>query len=160
MRTGGSGADPSTDGAPMPIGTVVFRPRTNTKDVRVQVMTLPDDYLVRRWQDQWAVVGPTGLFVVGRDDGDTPACARRTSSAAHLLRTRLADLVPWTPFVDAVVVSDQERSDLSCRVIEVDHLEEALTGGGAELDDPALHLLRHHLPGVVQDLGREASYPA
>ena len=69
-------------------------------------MTLPDDFLVRRLRDQWAVVGPTGVFLVGRSDGDTASAALRTAASAHLLRTRLADVVPWTPFVNAVVVAD------------------------------------------------------
>lgn len=130
----------------------VFRPRPNTPDVHVHVMTLPDDYLVRRVHDQWAVVGPTGLFLVGRSDGDPAAAARRTAAAAHLLRTRLADVVPWMPFVNALVVADEECSDLSCSVIRVDRLESMLTDGHRELDDGALQQLRHHLPGVVQGI--------
>lgn len=130
----------------------VFKPRPSTPDVRVQVMTLPDDYLVRRMHDHWAVVGPTGLFLVGRCEGDPAVCARRTASAAHRLRTSLADVVPWIPFVDAVVVADEERSDLSCTVIEIDQLEAVLTGGARVLDDAGLQLLRHHLPGVVQTI--------
>jgi hypothetical protein len=130
----------------------VFKPRPTTPDVRVQVMTLPDDYLVRRFRDHWAVVGPTGLFLVGRCEGDTTACALRTAAAAHLLRTRLADVVPWVPFVNAVVVADEERADLACTVIDIDQLEGVLTDGHEVLDPSGLHALRHHLPGVVQGL--------
>jgi hypothetical protein len=138
----------------------VFKPRPNTPDVRVQVMTLPDDYLVRRLHDQWAVVGPTGLFLVGRSEGDPASAARKTAAAAHLLRTRLADVVPWMPFVNAVVVADEERNDLSCSVIEVDQLEPVLIDGNRELDDGALQLLRHHLPGVVQSMELDqAAFP-
>jgi len=130
----------------------VFKPRPSTPDVRVQVMTLPDDYLVRRLHDHWAVVGPTGLFLVGRCEGDPAQYALRTAAAAHLLRTRLADVVPWVPFIDAVVVADEERTDLSCSVIEVDQLLRVLTDGNVVLDPGALQLLRHHLPGVVQGI--------
>jgi hypothetical protein len=115
-------------------------------------MTLPDDFLVRRLRDQWAVVGPTGVFLVGRSDGDTASAALRTAASAHLLRTRLADVVPWTPFVNAVVVADAEQADRSCPVIEVAHLKSFLTDGHRELDDNALGILRHHLPGVVQGM--------
>jgi hypothetical protein len=115
-------------------------------------MTLPDDFLVRRLRDHWAVVGPTGLFLVGRSEGDPASSALKTAAAAHLLRTRLADVVPWTPFVNAVVVADEELSDLSCAVIEVGDLKSLLTGGNRELDDNALGILRHHLPGVVQGM--------
>ena len=122
--------------------------------------TLPDDYLVRRLNDQWAIVGPTGLFLIGRSEGDPAASALRAAAAAHLLRTRLADVVPWTPFVNAVVVADEEQADLSCPVIQVDRLEDVLTGGNRELDDGALQLLRHHLPGVVQAIEHDrAAYP-
>ena len=116
--------------------------------------TLPDDWLVRRLHDQWAVVGPTGLFLIGRAEGDPAGCTHRTAADAHELRTRLSDRVPWTPFVNAVVVADVEtdRSDLACPVIEVTRLESVLTDGRRELDDGALHLLRHHLPGVVQEM--------
>jgi hypothetical protein len=136
---------------------IVFRPRQNTPDVRVQVMTLPDDYLVRRLHEYWAVVGPTGVWVVGRADGDVATAALRTAAEAHLLRTRLADVVPWSPFVNAVVVADRERNDLSCTVVEIDRLEAVITDGHHELDGAALGQLRHHLPGVVQRMEHDRS---
>lgn len=117
-------------------------------------MTLPDDYLVRRLWDHWAVVGPTGLFLVGRgpDEGGSPD---RTAEWAMLLRTRLADVVPWVPYVDAVVIGDPSSVHQACTFVELDLLESVLTNGPRVLDGVALHQLRHHLPGVVQTLELE-----
>lgn len=119
-------------------------------------MTLPDDFLVRRCADQWVVVGPTGLFVVGRANGDPAVSARETVAMARLVRTRLADLVPWVPFVNATVVGDRDRHDLSCPVVDLDGLGPLLRDGGDQLDEIALHGLRHHVPGVVQAIELDA----
>lgn len=113
-------------------------------------MTLPDDYLVRRCIDQWVVVGPTGLFVVGRTAGDPEPDARRAASMAYLVRTRLADVLPWVPFVSAVVVGDEARYGLACPVVEMQDLEQVLRTSGRQIADGALQLLRHHVPGIVQ----------
>jgi hypothetical protein len=136
----------------------VFKARPGTTPDRV-VMTLPDDYLVRRCADHWAIVGPTGLFVVGRSDGDPVASSQRAVAMAHLLRTRLADVLSWVPFVSAVLVADADRHDLACAVVDMDGLGPLLRNGGRQIGDGALHLLRHHLPGVVQqmELDRSAS---
>lgn len=114
------------------------------------VMTLPDDFLVRRCIDQWVVVGPTGLFVVGRSNGDLDASTRRTSSIAHLLRTRLADELPWVPFVSAVVIGDEQHHELSCPVVDMQELGPVLRHSGRQIGEGALQMLRHHVPGVVQ----------
>lgn len=118
-------------------------------------MTLPDDYLVRRLGDHWAVVGPTGLFLVGRDPDGMPGAADRSAATALLLRTRLADVVPWVPYVDVVLIGDPDRTHPACTVVELELLESVLTNGPRVLDGVALHQLRHHLPGVVQTLELE-----
>jgi hypothetical protein len=128
----------------------VFKARPTTPD-RV-VMTLPDDYLVRRCAEHWVIVGPPGLFVVGRSDGDPAAGADRAVAVAHELRTRLADHLPWVPFVSAVLVADTARHDLACAVVDMDGLGPFLRNGGTQIGDGVLHLLRHHVPGVVQQM--------
>ncbi|UDY36964.1 hypothetical protein [Dermatobacter hominis] len=115
-------------------------------------MTLPDDYLVRRCADHWVIVGPTGLFVVGRSDGDPVASSQRAVAMAHLLRSRLADVLSWVPFVSAVLVADGDRHDLACAAVDMDGLGPLLRNGGPQIGDGALHLLRHHVPGVVQQM--------
>ena len=136
----------------------MFKPRTSTTPDRL-VMTLPDDFLVRRCVEHWVVVGPTGLFVIGRSDGDPAASAQRVVAIAHLLRTRLADDLSWVPFVSAVLVADADRHDVACAVVDMDGLGPLLRNGGRQIGDGALHLLRHHVPGVVQqiELGRDAT---
>lgn len=123
-------------------------------------MRLPDDFLVRRLAEHWAVVGPTGLFVVGRADVDPAGAARRTAAAAMDLRNRLAEVVPWVPFVSPIVIGDAERSDLECTMVPVRRLEAVLTEGPVAIDDQGLHQLRIHLPGVVQTMDLErAGHP-
>ncbi|MBS1838947.1 MAG: hypothetical protein JST64_14735 [Actinobacteria bacterium] len=137
----------------------MFRTRSGTTDDRV-VMTLPDDYLVRRCVDRWVVVGPPGLFVIGRAHGDLEAETRQTASTAHIVRSRLADLLPWVPFVNPVVVADETHHGFSCPVVEVQDLEPVLRSSGRQITDGALQMLRHHVPGVVQDIefDRAASF--
>jgi len=120
-------------------------------------MTLPDDFLVRRCDEHWIIVGPTGLFAVGRANGDLRTDTRDTVTMARVVRTRLADVVPWVPFVNAVVVGDRDRHDLSCPVVDLDGLVPLIRDGGTQLDDSALHALRHHVPGVVQSIGLDAA---
>lgn len=115
-------------------------------------MTLSDDFLVRRCVDHWVVVGPSGLFVVVRSNGDLAASTQRALDQAHVLRERLADVLSWVPFVSAVVVADEDRHDLACPVIEIDGLGPFVQHGGRQIGDGALHLLRHHVPGVVQQI--------
>jgi len=124
------------------------------------VMTLPDDYLVRRCIDQWVVVGPTGLFVIGRENSDPDADTRRTASMAHLLRTRLAEELSWVPFVSAVVVSDHARYGLACPVVKMHDLEPVLHSSGRQITDGALQLLRHHVPAEAAQIefDRSASF--
>lgn len=124
-------------------------------------MTLSDDYLVRRVRDHWVVVGPTGLFVVGRCQDDPAACVRTTTGLALELRNRLADVVSWVPFVEPVVVSDGEHTDPDCTVVRVTDLETALTAGPHVVGDVDLGILRHHVPGVAQAMDLEqATFPA
>jgi len=115
-------------------------------------MTLPDDYLVRRCVDHWVVVGPSGLFVVGRSDGDLVSSTQRALDTAQLLRVRLSDVLSWVPFVSAVVVGDTDRHDLACPVVAIDDLGPVLRHGGRQIGDGALQVLRHHVPGVVQEI--------
>lgn len=122
-------------------------------------MTLSDDFLVRRCVDHWVVVGPSGLFLIVRSTGDLAASTQQATDMAHVLRSRLADVLSWVPFVSAVVVADEDRHDLSCPVVDLAGLAPLLEHGGRQIGEGALHLLRHHVPGVVQqiELDRNAS---
>ena len=54
-------------------GKDVFRPHPNVREVSRRVARLPLDYFVSRVLDHWTVVGPTGVFVVGRSGDDLVA---------------------------------------------------------------------------------------
>ena len=114
-----------------------------------RVATLPEDFLVRRTDRYWAVVGPTGLFLVGKADSDTDLIAERTAMAAHHFRNRLAEEIDIVPFVDPVVVSSDTESNASCAIVELDLLESFLCHGPEVITEGELQLLRHHVPAVV-----------
>ena len=130
----------------------VFGPRSSTRELLRRVTRLPDEYMVRRVRDHWAVAGPTGLFVVGRAGGDLAESAHRTAVLAHQMRTLLSEEVPWVPFVDALLVAKHERNGLECTVVELDTLETTLTGGAQQIDTIELHQIKRRLPGIVQDI--------
>lgn len=129
----------------------MFKPRPTASDDRV-IMTLPDDYLVRHCVEHWVIVGPTGLFVVGRSRGDIVRASADAIELAHQLRSGLADVLSWVPFVSSVVVADEARNDMGCPVVDMDGLGPVLQHGGRQIGDGALQVLRHHVPGVVQQI--------
>ncbi len=111
--------------------------------------TLPEDFLVRHSDHLWAVVGPTGLFLVAKADENPELTAERTAMAAYHLRNRLAEVLDIVPFVDPVVVCDDPRSGHPCAMVELDLLASFLSTGPVVISEGELQLLRHHLPGVM-----------
>lgn len=130
----------------------MFKSQPNAREVTRQVTELPPEFEVRRLGEHWSIVGPTGIFVVGRATRDVARSAERTSSIAHELRGQLSHLIPWVPFVDALVIADKEHSDLACTVIELDMLVFALTWGGTTIDPIGLAQLQHHLPTAIRSM--------
>jgi hypothetical protein len=130
----------------------VFKSQPNAREVSRQVTELPPEFEVRRVGDHWAIVGPTGIFVVGRATRDVARSCERTSAVAHALRSALSNDVSWVPFVDALVVADQERPGLACTVIELDMLLFALTWGGTTIDPVGLAQIQHHMPVAIRSL--------
>lgn len=110
-------------------------------------------------REHWVVVGPTGIFVVGRAENDVAASAEHTLALAHELRERLGEVTPWVPFVDALVVADREVPDSACTIVDVDMLVRALTVGAPTLDDAALVTLRRHLPTAAAQLSPGGARP-
>lgn len=130
----------------------MFRSHPNAREVSRHVTELPVDYDVRRVRDHWVVVGPTGIFVVGRARGDVVASAEHTSALAHELRAGLSERIPWVPFVDALLVADGDHAGLACTVVRLDLLVVALTSGGANIDPHGLAQVEHHLPAVLHTM--------
>lgn len=126
----------------------MFRPAPYARDVSRQVARLPLDYFVCRLAEHWIVVGPTGIFVVGHADDQPLASAEATVSLAHRLRADLSDVIPWVPFVDAMlVVEDHLR--LPCTVVDIGSLELALLSGPRAIDEAGVSQLRQHVPRVL-----------
>lgn len=132
--------------------TGVLKSTPSASAVNAGVTTLPDSFLVRRSGDLWAVVGPTGLFLVAQSDQSPGQVAERTAIAAHHLRNRLAEVLDTVPFIDAVVVSSRIEQSAACTLIGAPHLESFLTHGPAVIPEGELQLLRHHLPAVLSNI--------
>ncbi len=130
----------------------VFRTHPNANEVSRHVTELPADYQVRRLEGEWIVTGPTGVFVVGRAGDDAARSAERTSALAHDLRARLSELIPWVPFVDAMIVTRKADPGLACMAVELDMLVVALTAGGVSIDAMGLAQLDHHIPGIIRTM--------
>lgn len=137
----------------------VFGSRSSTRELVQRVTRLPDEYMVRRVRDHWAIVGPSGLFVVGRADGDMTESAHRTAALAHSVRSLLSEEVSWVPFVDALLVAESEHNGLECTVVELDSLELTLTSGGEQIDPIGLHQIKRRLPGIVRQLDATPGRP-
>ena len=126
------------------------------RDVSRWVARVPVGYSVSRLHDHWAVVGPTGLFVVGSCGDDPVAAAEATRTLAQMLRTRLAEAIPWVPFVDALLVANDEVpvTPVPCTVVELASLELALRSGPVSIDEAGLAQIARLLPGVLDELGQ------
>jgi len=133
-------------------GVHVLLPHSNARDVSRWVARLPMEYLVCRQAEHWVVVGPTGIFVVGGSGEDAVAAAESTRHLAHRIRTALSDLVPWVPFIDALLVSPETDLQVPCTVVELASLEMALLTGSTTIDDEGLEQLRRHVPEVLARL--------
>lgn len=139
----------------------VFHPRTSTRDLIRHVTELPEAFMVRRIRDHWAVVGPTGVFVVGRGDVDgidIGEAARQTATLAHQLRDRLSKSIHWVPFVDALLLVENQTSgttadeSLECTVVAADLLRSVLTSGPESIGLLKLHEIKLLLPRLSSEL--------
>ena len=130
----------------------VLRSTPSAPEVHARVTTLPEEYLVRRVGDHWAIVGPTGLFLVGKGEDQPEFAAGRTATAAHRLRNLLAEAVDVVPFVDPVLVTSEPESGHPCAMVELERLEGFLTSGPQVIPEGELQLLRHHLPAVITEI--------
>lgn len=125
------------------------------RDVSRWVARVPVGYSVTRLDDHWAVLGPTGIFVVGSCGEDPAAAAEATCSLAGMLRSHLAETIPWVPFVDALLVAndDMPATPVPCTVVDLGSLELALRSGPVSIDAHGLAQVNELLPGVLDALG-------
>ena len=99
------------------------------------------------------VVGPTGAFLVGEADTDVRDVAERLGRRADRCRAALAAHLPWTPFVDALVVAERsgDTSPLAS-VVPVRMLHDTLVAGPRLLTDEAVERLRAVLGAVAVEV--------
>lgn len=137
----------------------MFRNHAHNGELSRRVAQLPSTHSVRKAAGHWIVLGPTGLVVVGRATDDVAGSAEHCAAVAHELRDLLADVTPWVPFVDALLVADEEHHDLACTVVQLDLLVTALTLGPVTLDDDERALLERGLRSVVGSLDVDRPRP-
>lgn len=143
----------SVQGAPVRADTnYVLRSNASSTAVHERVLTLPEGFLVRRSGSHWAVVGHTGLFLIGKAGDDPEAAAERTAMGAHRIRNGLAKVLDVVSFVDPVLVSAREGHVNGCTMVEADLLESFIANGPTVISEGELQLLRHHLPGVITSI--------
>ena len=141
----------------------MFRTHPNARDLKRHVTELPVEFQVWRIGEHWSVVGPSGIFVVGRATRDVAESAAQTSALAHELRAALSETMTWVPFVDAFLVADREHHGLACTVVEVNMLAHALASGMGMLDATAAAQVANDMPRAirtVQDTTRRPLDPA
>lgn len=136
----------------------MLRSTPSAPEVHARVTTLPEQFLVRRTHDHWAVVGPTGCFLVGKAETNPRLAAERTAMAAHRLRNQLAEVMDIVPFIDPVVVTDEHEPGASCAMVELDLLASFLLGGPVVIPEGELQLLRHHLPTVMTSIELDGGF--
>jgi hypothetical protein len=123
---------------------LMFRsPRTSAHGVRAELRRLDTRHCVFQLEGGWFVVGPTGLFVVGEDDGDLRGAATWAARRARTMRAELADQLVWVPCVDPVVVTSDEAvpQGLPCLVVPEGLLRYTVADGPTTVDDDTLSKL-------------------
>lgn len=93
--------------------------------------------------DERLVAGPTGVFLVARPgpEGVGPTANRLARSAADT-RAALARTLAWVPFVDVLVVADDDTSPAAATVVPVGMLRRVLTEGQGVLDAATVEQVR------------------
>lgn len=127
----------------------MLRSSPATSRTHERILTLPEGFFVRRSGSHWAVLGPTGLFLVGKAGDQPELAAERTAVGAHRIRNGLAGVLDVVPFVDPIVVSAREGHVNGCTMVEADLLASFISHGPTVISEGELQLLRHHLPGVM-----------
>lgn len=136
----------------------MLRSHPLARDVSRHVTELPGEFEVQRLGERWVVAGPTGIFAVGRTDGDVAGDAARLSLLAHEVRSTLSEMIPWVPFVDSLLVVHPEHlgdvppASLACTVVELPMLTVALANGARTIGSEELQELYRLLPLVISRL--------
>lgn len=132
----------------VPMREVMFRTALNlSTDLADELRRLPAGHATYALEDAYLTVGPAGVFVLVDAEGDVAGACRRAADHATRVRTELADLMAWVPFVDAVAVTDRHDYDPGqpALVIPPDLVRFTVSDGPRTVDADTLarlHLLR------------------
>jgi hypothetical protein len=132
--------------------------RHGPDDLARALASLPDDITVRPLGGAHLVVGPAGAQVVALDDG-SPDAPRAAARLASVVRSALAEEVPWMPFVHALLVTDRPDPCPPATRISPALLLRAVSEGPAILDPTILERLRQAIDRGALD-GLSAVAPA
>jgi hypothetical protein len=132
--------------------------RHGPEDLARALDGLSDEVTVRPLGGAHLVVGPAGAQVVALDDG-SPDAPRATARLASVVRSALAEEVPWMPFVHALLVTDRPDPCPPATRISPALLLRAVSEGPVALDDRVLDRLRRAIEGGALD-GIAAVAPA
>jgi hypothetical protein len=100
---------------------------------------LPGTYVAVAVGAERLVAGPTGLFLLAPPAADgLAATAARLARRAAEARVALARELAWVPFVDALVVADDDAAPGPATVVPSALLGRVLTEGSPILDAPTV----------------------
>ena len=120
------------------------------EDLARALSGLPEDVTVRSLGGAHLVVGPAGAQVVALDDG-SPDAPRAVARLASVVRSALAEEVPWMPFVHALLVTDRADPCPPATRISPALLLRAVSEGPVTLDPSILERLRVAIEGGALD---------
>jgi hypothetical protein len=132
--------------------------RHGPDDLARALAGLPEEITVRPLGGAHLVVGPAGAQVVALDDG-SPDAPRAAARLASVVRSALAEEVPWMPFVHALLVTDRPDPCPPATRISPALLLRAVSEGPGILDPTILERLRQAIDHGVLD-GLTAVAPA
>lgn len=120
------------------------------EDLARALAGLPDDVTVCPLGGAHLVVGPAGAQVVALDDG-SPDAPRAAARLASVVRSALAEEVPWMPFVHALLVTDRPDPCPPATRISPALLLRAVSEGPVTLEQPILDRLRRAIADGALD---------
>lgn len=120
------------------------------EDLARALADLPEDITVCPLGPAHLVLGPTGAQVVALDDG-SPDAPRAAARLASVVRSALAEEVPWTPFVHALLVTDRADPCPPATRIAPPQLLRAVADGPETVDPALLRRLRAAVHGGALD---------
>jgi hypothetical protein len=132
--------------------------RHGPEDLARALAGLPADVTVRPLGGAHLVVGPAGAQVVALDDG-SPGAPRAAARLASVVRSALAEEVPWMPFVHALLITDRPDPCPPATRISPALLLRAVSEGPVTLDAAILERLRQAIEDGALD-GLAAVAPA